>query len=151
MASREIRTVAASELDELLALYRHLHASDAPMPERRRVEACWREILDNPHLRYFGVFIENRLVSSCVLSIIPNLTRGCRPYGLIENMVTHTDFRRNGYGKAVLQHALDYAWQLNCYKVMLLTGRKNEATYAFYEAAGFDRHAKQAFLAKPAD
>jgi hypothetical protein len=32
---------------------------------------------------------------------------------------------------------------------MLLTGRKNEGTYQFYESVGFDRHAKQAFLAKP--
>jgi len=32
---------------------------------------------------------------------------------------------------------------------MLLTGRKNEETYRFYKSVGFDRHAKQAFLAKP--
>ena len=32
---------------------------------------------------------------------------------------------------------------------MLLTGSKNEETYRFYESAGFDRHAKQAFLARP--
>jgi hypothetical protein len=32
---------------------------------------------------------------------------------------------------------------------MLLTGRKDEGTYRFYESIGFDRHAKQAFLAKP--
>jgi hypothetical protein len=34
------------------------------------------------------------------------------------------------------------------YKVMLLTGRKDEGTYRFYESAGFDRYSKQAFLAK---
>jgi hypothetical protein len=45
--------------------------------------------------------------------------------------------------------ALKHAWDRNCYKVMLLTGRKNEGIYRFYESAGFDRHAKQAFLAKP--
>lgn len=144
-----IRALTAAELDDLLELNHHLHTSDTPLPEREQVEACWREISTNPCLRYFGVFVDHRLVASCTLAIIPNLTRGCRPYGLIENVVTHTDFRRNGYGKAVLRHALEYAWQQNCYKVMLLTGRKNEATYAFYEAAGFDRQAKQAFLAKP--
>jgi hypothetical protein len=31
---------------------------------------------------------------------------------------------------------------------MLLTGRKDESIYRFYESAGFDRYAKQAFLAK---
>jgi hypothetical protein len=32
---------------------------------------------------------------------------------------------------------------------MLLTGRKDAATLQFYESAGFDRHAKQAFVATP--
>ena len=88
-------------------------------------------------------------MASCVLSITPNLTRGCRPYGLIENVVTDAAFRRQGYGRAVLQHALKCGWQAECYKVMLLTGRKDARTSAFYESVGFDRDAKQAFLAKP--
>jgi hypothetical protein len=29
---------------------------------------------------------------------------------------------------------------------MLLTGRKDQATFEFYEAADFDRHEKQAFI-----
>jgi len=111
--------------------------------------ATWREIQENSRLKCFGVYIDGKLVSSCTLSIIPNLTRGCRPYGLIENVVTHKDFRRKRCGKAVLQYALRHAWRRGCYKVMLMTGRRDEGTYRFYESAGFDRHAKQAFLAKP--
>ena len=89
------------------------------------------------------------LMLACVLCIIPNLTRGLKPYGVIENVVTHADHRRQGYGRLVLEHALQHAWSQNCYKVMLLTGRKSEAVFGFYESVGFDRHAKQAFLAKP--
>jgi GNAT superfamily N-acetyltransferase len=58
-------------------------------------------------------------------------------------------FRSQGHGKAVLATALSHAWSVGCYKVMLLTGRKDQATFEFYEAAGFDRHEKQAFIAKP--
>lgn len=39
--------------------------------------------------------------------------------------------------------------RLGQYKVMLLTGRKDEGTFKFYESAGFDRHTKQAFVARP--
>jgi len=67
----------------------------------------------------------------------------------VENVVTHGDHRRKGWGKAVLKAALTYAWDRNCCKVMLLTGRMNEGVYRFYETAGFERYAKQAFLAKP--
>ena len=145
----EIRDISASELDELFQLYEHLHASDDPLPPRREVEALWQNIQRNPDLKYFGAFIQGRLVSSCTLTMIPNLTRGCRPYGVIENVVTHAGFRKRGYGRAVLDHALSYAWRRRCYKVMLLTGRKDEGTCRFYESAGFDRDAKQAFLATP--
>jgi hypothetical protein len=34
-------------------------------------------------------------------------------------------------------------------KEMLMKGRKTEEVYKFYESVGFDRHANQAFLAKP--
>lgn len=145
----EIRKLALSELDALLDLYRHMHDTDAPLPDRKRVEALWQEIQASPYFKYFGVFIEEKLISACTLSIIPNLSRGCRPYGLIENVVTHTDFRQRGLGRALLKHTLGYAWQNDCYKVMLLTGRKDASVYRFYEGAGFDRNAKQAFIAKP--
>lgn len=145
----DIREIRKSELNDLLELYTHLHEVDDPLPARSILEKTWLEILTDRRLKYFGGFQDGALVVSCTLSVIPNLTRGCRPYGVIENVVTHPAFRRRGFGKAILRHALNEAWNQGCYKVMLLTGRKNEATFRFYEAAGFDRNAKQAFLAKP--
>lgn len=144
-----IRLLRSRDLDALLALYPHLHASDAPLPSRATLEATWAELMASSRYRYFGVFIAERLVSSCALTLIPNLTRACRPYGVIENVVTHSDFRRQGHAKALLREALQQAWAAGCYKVMLLTGRRDEATLRFYESAGFERHAKQAFLARP--
>jgi GNAT superfamily N-acetyltransferase len=61
-------------------------------------------------------------------------------------VVTHSDFRHRGFGKAVLQAALDFAWEGNCYKVMLMTGRLDESTFSFYESVGFRRDKKQAFV-----
>lgn len=144
-----IRALEEKDLNQLLFLYTHLHDTDVALPESSRVEAIWREISSNPSYRYFGGFLDDQLVSSCTITIIPNLTRGCAPYGLIENVVTHSDHRNKGYGKAILAHALSSAWSSGCYKVMLLTGRKDSATLEFYESAGFDGHEKQAFIAKP--
>jgi GNAT superfamily N-acetyltransferase len=144
----KIRKLESEELGSLLSLYRDLHHSEEPSSVNE-AEKSWNEIQSNDRILYFGVFVENALVSSCSLAIMPNLTRGGRPYGLIENVVTSKDHRRKGLGKALLCHALDYAWKKECYKVMLMTGRLDEETFAFYESAGFDRHTKQAFIAKP--
>jgi GNAT superfamily N-acetyltransferase len=146
----DIRPIPPNDLNELLALYAHLHQSDEPLPEPSIVQAVWQELMANPRYKYFGRYVGTTLISSCTITIVPNLTRGCKPYGVIENVVTHKSYRDQGHGKAVLAYALSHAWSVGCYKVMLLTGRKDEATFQFYESAGFDRHAKQAFVANPA-
>ena len=144
-----IRELRAKDLAPLLGLYTHLHEHDDPLPSAPEVQAVWTEALANPRIRYFGGWDEGQLVASCTLTIIPNLTRACRPYGVIENVVTHTAHRGEGWGHALLQHTLAHAWRERCYKVMLMTGSKDENTLRFYEQAGFDRHGKQAFVAKP--
>ena len=67
---------------------------------------------------------------------------------MVENVVTHSGYRGNGYGKAVLKFALDQAWSMGCYKVMLMTGRNDEWVLNFYRNAGFSSSEKQAFIAK---
>lgn len=145
-----IREIQADELQSLLSLYTHLHERDDPPPSAAVAEAVWSEALANPRIKYLGGFSSGLLVASCTLTVIPNLTRACRPYGVIENVVTHAAHRGRGWGKAVLAFALAAAWRQDCYKVMLLTGRKDQATLRFYERAGFDQNDKQAFIAKPA-
>lgn len=144
-----VRPIRKDELAKLLDLYAHLHDNDAPLSMDRCLEDLWDEILTNPLLHYFVGKIDRKLISSCTLAIIPNLTRGARPYGLIENVVTHRDYRKRGFGTRILRHALQVAWDSDCYKVMLLTGRQDEATLRFYEEAGFERGVKTGFIAYP--
>jgi len=132
-----------------MALYAHLHSKDDPLPEAAVIQEAWQELIANPRYEYFGGYVNDVMVTSCTITVIPNLTRGCRSYGLIENVVTHPNHRNQGYGKALLKHALAYAWANGCYKVMLLTGRKDQATLRFYESAGFDPLEKLAYVAKP--
>lgn len=145
----EIRAIEECELNQLLELYKYLHEQDDTLPEMDVVRKIWNKIQSNDDSIYYGTFINHQLICSCCIVLIENLTRGCRPYGVIENVVTHQEFRRQGYGHRILVHALEYAWSKNCYKVMLLTGRLNEETFKFYESVGFNRYAKQAFIAKP--
>jgi GNAT superfamily N-acetyltransferase len=144
-----LRTARREDLSELLALYRYLHPNDPVLPINDDLQGLWHSLLADSNSHYILACCEERLISTCVLTVIPNLTRGARPYGLIENVVTHPDFRKQGFGTRILQFALDIAWKQNCYKVMLLTGRKDEAVLRFYEGAGFVRDEKTSFLARP--
>lgn len=131
-----IRPVSMPDLDALLDLYQHLNAHDPRLP-LREAEARLAEILAYPGIDILGAFRDGRLVASCTLIVIPNLTRGGAPYALIEDVVTHTDFRGLGFGRAVLQRAVDQAFKGGCYKVMLMTGRTDPGVRHFYESSGF--------------
>src|SRR5688500_9259783 len=116
-----VRPAREGELAQLLELYCHLHPGDPPMPPGDELLVQWRSMCSDPNLVHVVADSDGRLVASCVLAIIPNLTRGARPYALIENVVTHRDHRRRGYGTAVLRFAVDIARSRRCYKVMLLS------------------------------
>ncbi len=142
----EPRTIRYEELPKLLSLYRQLHPEDPEDHPEELLDPLWDEIYNDPNLYYIVMDENGEIVSSCTISIIKNLTRGLRPYGLIENVVTHKDYRKRGYGTRVLHKAIDIARKNNCYKVMLMTGSKNEDTLRFYEKAGFARGIKTGFI-----
>jgi GNAT superfamily N-acetyltransferase len=142
-----IRPVAVDDLEPLLSLYRQLNPEDPPLSAGSAAEV-WTTILHREHLTVFVGVLADQLIASCTLVLVPNLTRGARPYGLIENVVTDRMHRRRGYGTAILRHALQHAWEAGCYKVMLLTGSQREETLRFYEQAGFERGMKTGFIAR---
>jgi GNAT superfamily N-acetyltransferase len=146
-----VRPIDKSELDDLLNLYAHhlFSTPDAPLPPRGQLEKLWNEIFDNPMLHYFVVEVEGKTVATCTITIIPNLTRGARPYGLIENVVTHADYRGRGLAKTLLKHTLNFAWTANCYKVMLLSGTYRQAAHGLYESVGFSKDEKIGYIATP--
>lgn len=132
----------------MLDLYQYLNPDDPDLQGTDYITELWRNIFNDPGRYYFVIEKDGLLVSTCTLAIIKNLTRSGRPFGLIENVVTHSEYRKRGYGTAILQKAVEIARDNNCYKVMLLTGRKEESTLRFYERAGFERGIKTGFIKK---
>ena len=143
-----IRAIRENELEQLLALFQYLNPEDPSLEEQTQY-AVWDQFIHDPKITCIVVEEGGQLIASCTLVMVPNLTRSARPYGLIENVISHPDFRKQGIGKQMLQHALNLAWEQNAYKVMLLTGRNDEKVFKFYEQAGFKRGIKTGFIAKP--
>lgn len=140
-----IRTAEPGDLDKILALYQHFGMSD-PAASTARAARTFEAIVASPYLHIFLLEQDGVACASCYLNVIENLTRQARPYGVIENVITHTDHRKQGLAKAVLKHALTAAWAAGCYKVMLLTGVPE--LVSFYEKCGFDGTQKNALLAR---
>lgn len=140
-----IREIRKSDLDGLQELYLHLHEAEK-LPETVELASLWGEIIADENYHILIGDMEGKTVSSVTVVIIKNLTRGMRPYALIENVVTHTDYRCKGYAQALMQRAVEIAESRGCYKIMLLTGAKNGSTLRFYEKCGFSSKDKTAFI-----
>ena len=140
-----IREIRDNELSNLLELYTHLHELGIP-EDSEHLHNSWAAICNDENHHIIVCEVDGKLVSSCVCVIIPNLTRNIRPYAFIENVVTHADYRGNGYATACLNYAKELAVTADCYKMMLLTGSKIESTLNFYKRAGYNCTDKTAFI-----
>lgn len=144
MQAHHIRPARPEDLPGMLALYRQLNPDD-PVLDVAIAQKVWSALLASSFTTPFVAEVAGALVSTCTLAIVPNLSRGARPYGVIENVVTDAAHRRTGLGRAILTVAVEKAWAADCYKVFLATGSRRETTLQFYEGAGFERDAKTYF------
>ena len=146
MPAVSVRFARHDDLNGLLQLYKHLHPDDPELTADHRLIGLWNDILDDRWMKVTVVEQDGEPVSSCVISIAKNLTRNARPYGLIENVVTHAEHRQKGYARMALHKAVEFAKDHNCYKVMLMTGSKSDGVQAFYEKCGFEKGIKTGFI-----
>ena len=105
----------------------------------------WQEIENNPDICYFETADDGKVVSCCYAVYIPNLTRNNRGICFIENLVTDKDYRNQGLASKVIDMAISYAKEKNCYKVILQSGIARVDAHRFYENKGFDGNLKKAF------
>ena len=140
-----IREARQEDLREVLELYLCLHETSVP-EVTEHLAAVWEQILSDGNHHLIVNEVDGKIVSSCVCVIIPNLTRNVRPYAFVENVVTHAAHRGMGYATQCLDYAKSVALEQNCYKMMLLTGSKEQKTLDFYTRAGYNCADKTAFI-----
>lgn len=141
----DVREVRKLELSMLLELYTQLHDNAMPVINEH-IEYIWENIINDKHHHTIVGVIEDKIISACTLIIVPNLTHDQRPYAFIENVITHELHRGKGYATAVLGYAKQIAKRGDCYKIMLMTGSKQESTLNFYRRAGYNSSDKTAFI-----
>lgn len=144
MSPTKTRLAVFDDLLAMLALYRHLNADD-PVPSDEAARSAWRELLSQTNSKVLVMEANGEIAATCTVTIIPSLTRGARPYAIIENVVTLPEYRKTGLGSAIVKAAIDAAWAANCYKISLTTGSRRESTLRFYEKLGFQKNGRTLF------
>ncbi|MFK7869546.1 MAG: GNAT family N-acetyltransferase [Roseobacter sp.] len=135
-----VRPLGGEDTEAALLLY-----SALTLGPKEVSEEAFHAVLSHPGTTVFGAEGAGTLLGMATLHLLPNVTWGGRPYALIENVVTHTDHRKRGIGRKLLQAMAEAAWSQNAYKIMLMSGQKR-GTRGFYESCGFSSEDKHAFV-----
>jgi len=136
MTTIVIRPATEADLPALLALYAELHADDPPLPPEAAA-SLWRAIASQAGRTVLLATLDERTVGTVDCLVAPNLTRGGRPFMLLENVVVAAAARRGGVGTSLVRAAVDVARAAGCYKVQLLSRADRVTAHAFYESCGF--------------
>ena len=145
MNIRRAKSVDAEELHNLY--FKHL----TPHPPKEAQDMpVWRDMItrfeNDPRYYLLVGEVDGRIVSSVTLVLIENLTHNLCPYAIIENVVTLKGFRGKHYATGLMERACEIAKDHSCYKMMLLTGSKEDSTLHFYKNCGFNCDDKTAFI-----
>ncbi len=134
-----IRKAESKDANELKSLYFE-YLTHFPPKEEQNMD-LWKQLLEkfekDENMHLLVVEEEGKVVSSVQMAVIETLTHNVRPYAVIENVVTHADYRNRGYASALLEKASEIAREHRCYKVFLETGSNKESTLNFYRNNGF--------------
>ena len=134
-----IRKAKGTDADELKTLYFE-YLTHFPPKEEQDMDV-WKNMLEkfaqDENMYLLVAEEEGQVVSSVQMAMIEGLTHNVRPFAVIENVVTHADYRNRGYASALLEKASEIARERRCYKVFLETGSNKESTLNFYRNNGF--------------
>lgn len=134
-----IRKAKGTDANELKTLYFEYLTHFPPKEEQDM--SLWQSILEkfekDENMYLLVAEEDGKVVSSVQMAIIEGLTHNVRPFAVIENVVTHAEYRNRGLASVLLEKASEIARERRCYKVFLETGSNKESTLNFYRNNGF--------------
>ena len=147
----ELRELNEKDLESLIKLYKHLDGANGNFTAEDARKIWKTEIEGNKKIKYFGAVENGKVISTCYCLIIPNLTRLGSSIAFVENVVTDSEYRGQGLGRKVMEMAIEFARENNCYKVILQSASFRKEAHQFYKNLGFDDESKKAFIMKLKD
>ena len=133
-----IRPISHGDLSDLTSLYRHLYPRYQIFATALARDA-FQQALEESGITILAGFQGRTLVSACTLILIPNATWAGKPAALIENVVTHSDHRRKGHARRVVNCAIRLAWRVDSIKVLVLGGFNEPGMLGLCASTGFER------------
>ncbi len=145
LSSLRIRKARLSDVQDILQLYAQLFAhtdqaeenSETVLPAHR---AAFFEIDRDESSRLFVAESSNHVLGTLFVTVVPNLSHQGRHWALIENVVVNKELQRASVGTALMQAAVAFAQERNCFRIVLSSSAHRKESHMFYESLGFEAY-----------
>ena len=141
MAEKEnvvIEPATEADLDELSKLLGELFAHESDFrPDKDKQLRGLRLIFEQPSRGRVFVLRRNGAIVGMINLLFTISTAEGGFVMLLEDLVVHKEYQGKGYGRKLLQHAIDFAKQKNFLRITLLTDRPENVAQEFFRHHGF--------------
>jgi len=135
----EIKESTIENLPEIVNLYQSIEFEYFE-PSMIELENIYLKMKNYPYYKVFVVEKNDEIIGSYALLIMDNLAHQGAKSGIVEDVVVKENFRSQGIGKLMMEHAMSICREFKCYKLVLSSNQVREEAHRFYENLGFERH-----------
>ena len=133
-----IEPATEADLDELSEMLGELFAQEGDFrPDKEKQLRGLRLIFEQPSRGRVFVLRQNGAIVGMINLLFTISTAEGGFVILLEDLVVNKKFQGKGYGRKLLQHAIDFAKQKNFLRVTLLTDRPENVAQEFFRHHGF--------------
>ena len=137
-----IRKAEIKDLDQVI----HLLYDDGLGRDRESISnkykqkylSVFSELLESKYFDIFVMEINNEIIGFYQIMYLPHISFKGSKRGQVESVRIRSDFRRNGFGTKLMQHAMEVAKKNGCSILQLTSNKKRKETDKFYKKLGFD-------------
>lgn len=131
----KIRLVEKEDIPSVARLYESFwgEASDSALMKKKL-----EELKDNPKHILLCAELDQQIAGTIMGIICDDLYGDCRPFLVMENLITDQRYRKQGVGKALLTKLEDFGRSNHCTQIIFITEARRQDAMSFYTSMGYN-------------
>jgi N-acetylglutamate synthase-like GNAT family acetyltransferase len=133
----KIRKASEQDIPRIVELYEEL-TEEKIIVSPESLKHVFMQIESMPGHWLLVADEDGLVIGTVLLQIVPHLSHNAHPWGIVENMVVDSRYRRRGIGWILIDRIKEICREAGCYKIQLLSHKKRLEAHRFYHSLGFE-------------